>query len=91
MGRRIRDFQTYRARNGSKTAYRFTLAETLEWLSELDKEDYEDRAPFQSTLRRMINSDPAQRPSAEEVLDIMQQCKTREGLIHCGAACCHQH
>lgn len=90
MGRRIRDFEEYRVKGGGTTAYRATLGETLKWLSELYTELYEDKELFQDTLRGMIAADPVQRPSAEQVLGIMQRCKTSDGLIRCGAACCHE-
>lgn len=86
-GQRIRDFQKFRADKDGKTPYRDTLPKTLEWLSNLDGDEYESKERFQNILRRMIDPNPRERPSAQEVHNVLRQCMSSDGKVRCGRTC----
>ena len=85
--RRVRDFKNFRADKDGKTAYRDTLPKTLEWLSTLDTDEYESKERFQEILRRMIDPDPRQRPSAQEVHNVLRRCTSYNEKVRCGRSC----
>lgn len=87
IGRRIRDFEAFRADEKGRHAYRYTLPKTLEWLSGVDSESYETKDRFQGILRRMIDEDPSQRPEARDVCNILRQCKSSDSKPRCGSFC----
>ena len=86
-GRRIRDFEAYRADEEGRHAYCYTLPKTLDWLSDLEIERYETKDRFQGILRRMIDEDPSQRPEARDVCNTLRQCKSSDGKPRCGSFC----
>ena len=86
-GRRIRDFEDFRAKEEGSQAYCYTLPKTLEWLSGLDPETYETKDQFQGILRRMIDEDPGKRPKARDVCNVLRQCKSSNGNPRCGSFC----
>ena len=87
-GRRLQEFETFRADESGNCAYRNTLPKTLEWLSRLDLRDwYETKGRFQGILRRMIDEDPRQRPEARDVCSVLRQCKSFDGKPRCGSTC----
>lgn len=87
-GRRIQDFEAFRADESGRHAYRDTLPKTLEWLSSLDGgHRYETKERFQGILRRMIDADPRQRPEARDVCSVLRQCNSFDGNPRCGSTC----
>ena len=87
-GRRLQEFENFRADESGSHAYRDTLPKTLEWLSILDGGDkYETKERFQGILRRMIDEDPRQRPEARDVCSVLRQCKSFNGYPRCGSTC----
>ena len=87
-GRRLQDFEKFRADESGSHAYRDTLPKTLEWLSSLDSGDrYETKERFQGILRRMIDEDPCQRPEARDVCRVLRECKSFDGNLRCGSTC----
>ena len=79
-GKRIRDFEDFRADELGNTAYRHTLPKTLDWLSKLQSHEHESKDLFHDNIRRMIATDPSQRPTAATVSRVMKQCKTITGV-----------
>ena len=87
-GRRLQDFEKFRADDSGRHSYRDTLPKTLEWLSSLDGDDrYENKERFQGILRRMIDEDPRQRPEARDVCSVLRQCESCDGNPRCGSTC----
>ena len=87
-GRRLQEFEKFRADKSGNCAYRNTLPKTFEWLSGLDVCDrYETKERFQSILRRMIDEDPRKRPEARDVWNALRQCKSFDGKPRCGSTC----
>ena len=87
-GRRLQEFEAFRADESGNCAYRNTLPKTLEWLSRLDPRDgYETKERFQDILRRMIDVDPRQRPEARDVSNVLRQCRSFDGKPRCGSTC----
>ena len=77
-GGRVRDFEESRVGAGI-FAYRDTLPRTQELLLSFEQDQYDSKDKFVNTLLGMIHSDPAQRPTAVEVLNTMKDCYTSEG------------
>ena len=71
-GRRVRDFETFRADEQGEVAYHRTLPKTLEWLSRLDNQEHDNQNTVQKVIQDMIDTDASKRPTAVNVARIMR-------------------
>ena len=80
-GRRVRDFEKFRADDEGEAAYHRTLPKTVVWLSTIDNKEHKDKEKFLGVIRSMIETDASKRPHAAEIGRIVEECKTSGGLI----------
>ena len=80
-GKRVRDFEKYRADKKGEVAYHLTLRD---WLADLDNQIHDNGNIVRKTIRNMIETEASKRPSAVEVARIMRECKTSGGLVFSG-------
>ena len=83
-GRRIRDFEAYRADSEGDIAYRNTLPQAFEWLSQLNMEGFEGKNKLQGIIKRMTDPDARRRPNALEVSQTLRHCKNSNGTRFVG-------
>lgn len=83
-GRRVRDFEDFRANDEGEVAYDRTLTKTLGWLSTMENKEQENQETFKNVIRSMMETDASKRPKAENVALIMRECKGCSGLVFSG-------
>ncbi|MCJ1381954.1 hypothetical protein MMC17_005066 [Xylographa soralifera] len=83
-GRKVRDFEAYRADSEGDIAYRNTLPKALEWLSQLNMNGFEGKDRLLGIIREMTDPDAKRRPTALKVAQTLQQCKNRNGTLFIG-------
>lgn len=88
QGRRIGEFVAFRTDELGRSDYRYTNAKALEWMALVDGNDYPTKDRFQGVLKRMIDSDPEKRPTAQDVHQKLRICYTSNGIPRCGEVCC---
>jgi len=86
--RRVGDFVRFRTDEFGRSDYRYTIARTLEWMALVDENHYETKDRFQGLLKRMIDSDPDRRPTAQDVHRELRTCHTLNRVPRCGEICC---
>ena len=77
-GLKIRDFEQFRADQEGDIAYCNTLPKVLEWLKKLDMEEVHD------IIKRMVDKDAERRPTALEVSQSLEECRTGNGIPFTG-------
>lgn len=83
-GRKVRDFEAYRADSGGDIAYCNTLPKAFEWLAQLNMEGFEGKRKLHGIIKRMTDPDEARRPNALEVSITLGQCKNSNGTSFIG-------
>ena len=79
-GKQVRNFEAFRADEKGNAAYSQTHARTLAWLSTLDHPEHQDCEKFHYLLRRMIEPNPSERPTASEVANVIKACMLPVGV-----------